>query len=131
VDTAEWSPQKEDVVRVKQGFDRSFEALAVRRAGLPLKEGARRMKWLGMSIAHPALFSFYAKCARSNCMAYAMWLDAVDCIQKYGAVIKSPGGCPVQSPYVSIARALPITRTVSKLRVLPGAQRTVICPSFP
>jgi len=40
VESAEWSPQKGDVVRVKKGFDRSFEALAVRRAGLPLKEGA-------------------------------------------------------------------------------------------
>lgn len=40
METAEWSPQKGDLVRVKQGFDRSFEGLAVRRAGLPLKEGA-------------------------------------------------------------------------------------------
>jgi hypothetical protein len=34
------SPQKGDLVRLKRGFDHSFEALAVRRAGLPLKEGA-------------------------------------------------------------------------------------------
>ena len=34
------SLQKGDIVRLKRGFDRSFEALAVRRAGLLLKEGA-------------------------------------------------------------------------------------------
>jgi hypothetical protein len=29
-----------DIVRLKRGFDRSFEAIAARRAGLPLREGA-------------------------------------------------------------------------------------------
>jgi len=33
-------PQKGDIVRLRQGFDRSFEAVAARRACLPLKEGA-------------------------------------------------------------------------------------------
>ena len=35
-----WSPRKGDIVRLKRGFDHSFEALAGRRAGLPLKEGS-------------------------------------------------------------------------------------------
>ena len=35
-----WVPQKGDVVRLKSGFDRSLEGIAVRRAGLPLSEGA-------------------------------------------------------------------------------------------
>ena len=30
--------RKGDIVRVKRGFDRSLEGMAVRRAGLPLKE---------------------------------------------------------------------------------------------
>lgn len=33
-----WTPRKGDIVRVKPGFDRSLEAVATRRAGLPLKE---------------------------------------------------------------------------------------------
>jgi hypothetical protein len=33
-------PQKGDIVRLKRGFDHSFEGLGVRRAGLPLREGA-------------------------------------------------------------------------------------------
>ena len=35
-----WTPQNGDIVRLKRGFDHSFEAIAVRRAGLPLREGA-------------------------------------------------------------------------------------------
>src|SRR5689334_5881584 len=36
----EWPPQKGDIVSLKPGFDHSFEGLAVRRAGLPLKENS-------------------------------------------------------------------------------------------
>jgi hypothetical protein len=35
-----WVPRKGDVVRLKPGFDHSLEGVAVRRAGLPLKEKA-------------------------------------------------------------------------------------------
>jgi hypothetical protein len=34
----DWAPQKGDIVRLRPGFDRSFEGIAVRRAGLPLNE---------------------------------------------------------------------------------------------
>jgi P27 family predicted phage terminase small subunit len=37
------------------------------------------------------------------CSAYAQWLEAVDALQRYGTVMKSPSGYPVQSTYVSIA----------------------------
>jgi P27 family predicted phage terminase small subunit len=37
------------------------------------------------------------------CNAYAQWLEAVEALEKYGAVMKSPSGYPVQSIYVSIA----------------------------
>jgi P27 family predicted phage terminase small subunit len=37
------------------------------------------------------------------CNAYALWVEAVDAIQRYGAVMKAPSGFPVQSIYVSIA----------------------------
>lgn len=36
------------------------------------------------------------------CGAYALWVEAFDAIQKFGTVIKSPSGYPVQSPYVAI-----------------------------
>jgi phage terminase small subunit len=32
------------------------------------------------------------------CGAYALWAEAMEAIQKYGAMIKSPEGFPIQSP---------------------------------
>jgi len=37
------------------------------------------------------------------CGAYALWAEATEVIQKYGTMVKSPSGYPIQSPYVSIA----------------------------
>jgi len=37
------------------------------------------------------------------CSAVADWFAANAALQTYGAVIKSPSGYPVQSPYVSVA----------------------------
>jgi P27 family predicted phage terminase small subunit len=37
------------------------------------------------------------------CTAYALWVEAVDALQKYGAMIKSPTGYPVQSPCLATA----------------------------
>jgi P27 family predicted phage terminase small subunit len=37
------------------------------------------------------------------CTAYALWIEANEAIQKFGLMIKSPSGFPVQSPYVAIA----------------------------
>lgn len=37
------------------------------------------------------------------CDSYARWLEAQQAVQKFGAVIKSPSGFPMQSPYLAIA----------------------------
>src|SRR5450830_2039926 len=37
------------------------------------------------------------------CCAYALWVEAMEMVQKHGAMIKSPNGYPVQSPYLSHA----------------------------
>jgi P27 family predicted phage terminase small subunit len=37
------------------------------------------------------------------CNAYVRWCEATEALEKYGSVLKSPNGHPVQSPYVSIA----------------------------
>jgi P27 family predicted phage terminase small subunit len=36
------------------------------------------------------------------CVAYALWAEAAEFIQKYGTMVKTPKGFPVQSPYVAI-----------------------------
>jgi P27 family predicted phage terminase small subunit len=37
------------------------------------------------------------------CTAYAAWMEAMQAVNEYGMMIKSPSGYPVQSPYVAIA----------------------------
>ena len=35
------------------------------------------------------------------CGAYALWAEAMEAVQKFGSMIKSPNGYPVQSPYLA------------------------------
>lgn len=35
------------------------------------------------------------------CIAYALWVEAADAVEKYVAIIKSPNGYPIRSPYLS------------------------------
>lgn len=37
------------------------------------------------------------------CQSYARWISAEEKLAKYGEVVKSPSGYPMQSPYISIA----------------------------
>src|SRR5215510_11328177 len=36
------------------------------------------------------------------CGAFAMWAEAMEALQEFGTMIKSPSGYPVQSPYIAI-----------------------------
>ncbi len=40
------------------------------------------------------------------CTAYALWTEGVDALQRYGTVMKSPNGYPIQSLYLSIVQPL-------------------------
>ncbi len=37
------------------------------------------------------------------CQAHALWVQAVQAIGRYGTMVKSPNGYPMQSPYVAVA----------------------------
>jgi P27 family predicted phage terminase small subunit len=37
------------------------------------------------------------------CQAHALWVEAVSSIERYGTMVKSPNGYPMQSPYVAVA----------------------------
>jgi hypothetical protein len=37
------------------------------------------------------------------CQAHALWVEAVQAIGRYGTMVKSPNGYPMQSPYVAVA----------------------------
>jgi P27 family predicted phage terminase small subunit len=64
-----------------------------------------RAEWnriVGELIALSILSKFDRGPLAIYCQAYAMWLEASQAIEKYGMMIKSPNGHPMQSPYVSV-----------------------------
>lgn len=69
----------------------------------------------------------------SYCAAYAMWAEAIEAIQKYGAMVKSPSGFPVQSPYVSIANRQTeiMIRIASEFGFTPASRSRIAAPAEP
>jgi P27 family predicted phage terminase small subunit len=65
------------------------------------------------------------------CGAYALWAEATEAIQKYGTMIKSPSGYPVQSPYVSVAnrQAEIMMRIASEFGFTPASRSRIATPS--
>jgi len=65
------------------------------------------------------------------CGAYALWAEAMEAIQKYGTMIKSPTGYPIQSPYVAIAnrQAEIMMRIASEFGFTPASRSRVSMPS--
>lgn len=65
------------------------------------------------------------------CGAYALWADATEQIQKYGSMIKSPTGYPVQSPYISIAnrQAEIMLRIAAEFGFTPASRSRIAAPS--
>jgi P27 family predicted phage terminase small subunit len=64
------------------------------------------------------------------CGAYAMWAEATASIQKFGTMVKSPTGYPVQSPYVSIAnrQAEIMMRIASEFGFTPASRSRISTP---
>jgi P27 family predicted phage terminase small subunit len=64
------------------------------------------------------------------CGAYAMWAEATEAIQKYGSMVKSPTGYPIQSPYVSIAnrQAEIMMRIASEFGFTPASRSRISTP---
>lgn len=64
------------------------------------------------------------------CGAYAMWAEATEAIQKYGSMVKSPSGYPVQSPYVSIANRQTeiMMRIASEFGLTPASRSRISAP---
>src|SRR4051812_15458725 len=64
------------------------------------------------------------------CGAYALWAEATEAIQKYGAMIKSPQGFPIQSPYLAIAnrQAEIMLRIASEFGFTPASRSRISAP---
>ena len=64
------------------------------------------------------------------CEAYALWAEAIEAIEKYGTMVKSPSGYPIQSPYVSIAnrQAEIMMRIASEFGFTPASRSRISTP---
>ena len=65
------------------------------------------------------------------CGAYAMWAEATEAIQKFGTMVKSPSGFPMQSPYVAVAnrQAEIMMRIASEFGFTPASRSRISTPS--
>lgn len=66
------------------------------------------------------------------CEAYAMWTGAVTAIHRYGTIVKSPTGYPIQSPYVGIAnrQAEIMLRIASEFGFTPASRSRISAPAY-
>jgi P27 family predicted phage terminase small subunit len=65
------------------------------------------------------------------CGAYALWAEATVQLEKYGAMIKSPTGFPIQSPYLSIVnrQAEIMMRIASEFGFTPASRSRIATPA--
>ena len=62
------------------------------------------------------------------CVAYAQWVEAAEFIQKFGSMVKTPTGFPIQSPYVAILnrQADTMIRIASEFGFMPASRAKLI-----
>lgn len=68
------------------------------------------------------------------CQAWARWVDAERSLQRYGVVVKSPTGFPMQSPYLAIANKAmeQMLKLLAEFGMSPSSRtRVVATPSKP
>ena len=89
-----------------------------------------RIEWdriVGELTSLGVLSSFDRGVLAAYCVAYGLWLEAAEAVQKYGAMIKSPNGFPVQSPYLSTLnrQADTMTRIASEFGFTPASRSRI------
>jgi P27 family predicted phage terminase small subunit len=64
------------------------------------------------------------------CGAYELWAEATEAIQKYGSMVKSLSGYPIQSPYVAVANrhAEIMMRIASEFGFTPASRSRISAP---
>lgn len=61
------------------------------------------------------------------CGAYGLWAEATEALQKYGTMVKSPSGYPMQSPYIAVAnrQAEIMMRIASEFGLTPASRSKI------
>jgi P27 family predicted phage terminase small subunit len=65
------------------------------------------------------------------CGAYALWAEAMEQVQTFGTMVKSPTGYPIQSPYLAIAnrQAEIMLRVASEFGFTPASRSRISTPA--
>jgi P27 family predicted phage terminase small subunit len=79
---------------------------------------------------HQLSEEFDRRALATYCGAYAMWAEAMEQIQKFGTMVKSPTGYPIQSPYLAIAnrQAELMMRIASEFGFTPASRSRIAAP---
>jgi P27 family predicted phage terminase small subunit len=66
------------------------------------------------------------------CGAYALWAEAMEQSQKFGTIVKSPTGYPIQSPYLAIAnrQAELMIRVAAEFGFTPASRSRISSPAM-
>lgn len=77
------------------------------------------------------LTNFDRAALATYCEAYALWAESIAAIRKYGTMIKSPSGYPMQSPYLAIAnrQAEIMMRIASEFGFTPASRSRISVPA--
>lgn len=64
------------------------------------------------------------------CGSYALWAEATEAIHKYGSMVKSPTGFPMQSPYIAVAnrQAEIMMRISAEFGFTPASRGRIAAP---
>jgi P27 family predicted phage terminase small subunit len=64
------------------------------------------------------------------CQAYALWVEGVAAIRKFGTMVKSPSGFPMQSPYVAVVnkQAELMVRIAAEFGFSPSSRSRIALP---
>jgi len=64
------------------------------------------------------------------CAAYGFWVEALQQLQKFGTMVKSPTGYPIQSPYLAIAnrQADLMVRVAAEFGFTPASRSRISAP---
>jgi P27 family predicted phage terminase small subunit len=94
---------------------------------------AARQEWMRLTaeLAKLNLITHLDRGALATyCGAYALWAESMVQIQKYGTMVKSPTGYPMQSPYLAIAnrQAELMMRIASEFGFTPASRSRITAP---
>ena len=103
--------------------------VAVPRAPAHLSPEARK-EWrrTGRLLAAMGLLAEIDRAALAMyCEAWARWAEAEQALQKYGLIVKSPSGLPMQSPYLAVANKAmeQIGRLLAEFGMSPASRTRV------